>query len=120
LITSATASETLDSLVDFVSIFSAAIEGQFKATQSDPVPTDFAMGALLPRRVLSGSAGQLITISIGIIAAWTFVTHIRTPLRHQTSPAFPIARMLPFVAVDDGLFTALGNNWQIDNVKLPT
>jgi hypothetical protein len=35
------ASETLDALLDSASVFSAAIEGQLEATQSDPVPSDF-------------------------------------------------------------------------------
>src|ERR1700755_766018 len=42
IITAAVASETRDALVESASIFSAAIEGQLEATQSDPVPVDFA------------------------------------------------------------------------------
>jgi hypothetical protein len=46
LITSAFASETLDALVDSASSFSAAIEGQLEATQSHPLPSDFAQKSI--------------------------------------------------------------------------
>src|SRR5450432_3569465 len=108
LITSAIASETLDALVDAAAVFSAAIEEQLEAVQSDPVPADFAQQTIAYATAkiayfdaLRAAMPELMDIATG--------RKPRPPEVDKFAKAFQLAGESQETAADDATSDLLGN-----------